>query len=208
MKKIIFRDDLVEELEKSIICLKFNINGEINYSYVTTNIEFILSFGNIDRATEDFKKNILSEEDIFDSDESFLFKLFSNNQLSEKIEFNVYDIFSNKLIVLNSGIFDGEIIKIASLYSPENENNIIKDSKLYIGNKTGAVSVSNDFTNYLKDNVTLSQIGIKDDETFFIFSTVNEYDQETKELKSIYLLKGESEWVLKLASNYLKINYL
>lgn len=193
MKKIIFRDDFIEELEKSIICLKFNVNGEINYSYVTTNIEFILSFGNIDRTTEDFKKNLLSEEDSFDSDESFLFKLFSNNQLSEKIEFNVYDIFSNKLIVLNSGIFDGEIIKIASLSFPQNENNIIKDSKLYIGNKTGTVSVSNDFANYLKDNITLSQIGIKDDETFFIFNAVNEYDQETKELKSIYLLKGESE---------------
>lgn len=193
MKKIIFKNDLIDEMQDGIICLKYSNKGDSNYSYITTNIEFILSLGTIDRTTEDFKQHVI-EEDYFESDESFLYTLFNKNELNKIIEFYAYDIFSNKLIMLNSGTFDGEIIKIASLTSPDfDKNNIIKDSKLYIGNKTGTLSISNEFTNCLKEDVTLSELGIKNDDTFCVFNSVNEYDKETKELKSIYLLKGESE---------------
>lgn len=124
---------------------------------------------------------------------------FTNGFTVELNKNEVYDILNNKTLELKTAMFAGEVYEIATCFEPE-DSLILKDSSLYIGNKTGAVLIS-DKTFSKHEKCSLSDFGILIDDKYEILKacvgilkTENDNDNDTIEvievLEDIYLVKG------------------
>ncbi len=115
---------------------------------------------------------------------------YLNNDFSPEMPQNhAYDVLNNKTLELKAELFDGEVYSIAHCHTPS-DNLELKNVKIYIGNKTGAIVISDKLLEkYSKSD--MDDFGIKDDNKFFILSACLGLDDNT--LEDIYLVNEEGE---------------
>lgn len=173
MSQIILNDQLKARLEDGIVCAKFiDKNGETNHRFLTTNEEFI-------SAISDNKEEWLMEQ----GDHSF-----QNGQ-----GVFAYDVLKGKATTFYISAFEGDIIQIAKLTEPD-KLSITKDAYLYLGDKTGPVSITNEMLSKMND-VSLEELQFKDDSACLKMKTQLSYiksiDSATTILKGIHILKDD-----------------
>lgn len=115
---------------------------------------------------------------------------FLNNDFSPDLSRDeVYDILNHKKLELEAESFDGEVFSVAHCYTP-NQELALKDVKVYLGNKTGAVVISDHMLNKFS-SCEMDEFGIKEDDKFFILSAC--LGVEGNVLEDIYLVNDEGE---------------
>ncbi len=110
---------------------------------------------------------------------SYVTNGFSPDLLREE----AFDILNNKVLELKTDLFTGGVYSVASCYSPEEELEL-KDVNLYLGNKSGAVVVSD---KVLGTECTLEDLEINGDDKHFIFKACLGIKEDS--LEDIYLVQ-------------------
>lgn len=174
MSQIILSDQLKARLEDGIVCAKFiDKNGETSHRFLTTNEEFISAISG-------------NEEDCFiDQDENFY------QEMGQGVF--AFDVLKGESTTFHISAFEGDIIQIAKLTEPDHLS-ITKDAYLYLGDKTGPVSITNEMLSKMND-VSLEELQFKDDSACLKMKTQLSYiksiDSATAILKGIYILKDD-----------------
>lgn len=164
--KIILKRDLNAALREGIVAFIYEKDGEKAHAFFTQNAEI---------ATY-----VSPQTDI--------------GQLDQYNAMMAFDILSRKITEIHPAFFSGEVYKITSLGEPE-EYSLNFESKLYLGNRTGAKSISKRIYESAK-SASLEDLGIQDDEHFYVFDTIVELEadsdaesEDVKKLSAIYLFK-------------------
>lgn len=168
VKRILLKDELNRALENSIVSFSYK-NGEVlNYAFFTRNRE-IAHYVNQDASLE---------------------------MLENSDTITVFDILSGQTREIHPGFFTGDVFEVATIGEPSGFTDTV-DAKLYLGNLTGAKSISKRFYEAAR-GVDVEEIGIKEDDSCYVFDSVLEikvdtdFDSETyneQQLSNIYLVK-------------------
>lgn len=115
---------------------------------------------------------------------------FLNDGFTPDLNVNeVYDILNKKTLEMEPESFDGIVYSVAHCYTPEDEVEL-NDAKVYIGNNTGAVVISDKMLSRFSE-ADMDEFGIKQDDKCFIFSAC--IGVKNNELEDIYLVNDEGE---------------
>lgn len=98
-----------------------------------------------------------------------------------------YDVLNRKTLTLEANAFEGEVYAVGHCYVPSNDLTL-KDVKIYIGNKTGAVVISEHMLSKFSDS-SMEEFGLKSDDKCFILSACLGIDDNS--LEDIYLVNDE-----------------
>lgn len=169
-RKILLKSDLLRTLSSGIVAFVFKgATEQNNFAFFTQNSEIA--------------QYVHEGVDI------------TKLESSEKI--HAFDILARKVVEIHPAFFEGEVYEVAVAGEPS-PYALNVDSKLYLGNITGAKSVSSRLYEQAK-TLSLEDLGIKDDESFFVFDTVIEIkkgsdieaiDYDSQYLSGIYLVRG------------------
>jgi hypothetical protein len=164
--RIILKCDLNAALREGIVAFIYEKDGQKAHAFFTQNAEIT--------------NYVSPQADI--------------EQLDQYNAMMAFDILSQKIIEIHPAFFTGEVYKITSLGEPE-EHSLNFHSKLYLGNRTGAKSISKRIYEAAK-SASLDELGIEDDEQFYVFDTIVELEadsnaesEDVKKLSAIYLFK-------------------
>ena len=189
-QKIILLDDYKNALEKGIVSLSYkqvitesNMSDNLTYCFHTRNVEFI-----------SYLTGLEAYEIEIDLDEA---NSESYNPDSA-VGVGVFNILSQKFETINFSEVTGEALAIASLTKPS-ETSTLVDARIYFGNKTGAISITEEFLQMVENKggeLNVLSLGFKEDEGAIVFDTVlavdeNILDGEQVALKSIHLVKSK-----------------
>lgn len=169
-KRILLKRDLNNALLDSIVSFSFlnEKTKEINFAFFTKNEEII--------------RYVEPETDLS----------FANE--SDKVY--AFDILSKSVKEIHPGFFAGDVFEVASVGEPSVFSEIV-DAKLYLGDLTGAKSISRRLYDSAKD-LDVEDIGIKNDNLCYVFDTVLELKNQSdilmanyneQYLSAIYLVK-------------------
>jgi dsDNA-binding SOS-regulon protein len=115
---------------------------------------------------------------------------FLNDGFSPDLQVDqAYDILNKKTLEIEPESFDGAVYSVAHCYLPEDEVEL-KNAKVYIGNNTGAVVISDKMLHDFS-NADIEDFGIKQDDKCFIFSAC--LGIKNNQLEDIYLVNDEGE---------------
>lgn len=145
---------------------------------------------------ESLKMGIVCLKDQLDDKEEYSHFFFTRNkEIIEKFNDGFYermqygeafDILNRKVTKLEPSLFTGSIHEVAVAAIPD-ESLDLKDAFVYIGNKTGAIVVSELMLTRFKDE-PLENFGIQDDDKHSIIPVCLGIENET--LEDIYLVKA------------------
>jgi len=98
-----------------------------------------------------------------------------------------FDILNKKTLELEASSFEGEVYSIGHCYLPSDDIEL-KDVKIYLGNKTGAVVISESMLKKFSDS-SLEDFGIKEDDKSMIITGCLGINGDV--LEDIYLVNDE-----------------
>lgn len=98
-----------------------------------------------------------------------------------------FDILNKKVIEIEAELFAGEVHSVATTYIPD-EKLSLKDAFVYMGNKSGAIVISQTILDKFS-NESLEDFGIKDDLKSVIIPVCLGLENDT--LEDIYILREE-----------------
>jgi hypothetical protein len=189
-QKIILLDDYKNALEKGIVSLSYkqvitesNMTDNLTYCFHTRNPEFIAYLTGLD--ADDVEYNLgQADSESFNPDSA--------------VGVGVFNILSQKFETINFSEVTGEALAIASLTKPSETAKLV-DARIYFGNKTGAISITEEFLQMVEskgDELNVLSLGFKEDEGAIVFDTVLAVDEnmlggEQVALKSIHLVKSQ-----------------
>jgi hypothetical protein len=127
------------------------------------------------------------ESHFFFTKNNELIDYFSKGFVSDHHHSEAYDILNNKYLELKAEYFIGEVVSVAHCYEPSERLNL-EDVKLYLGNKTGPLVISEKLLE-LFSKTESEEFGIKDDNKFIILSAC--LGIEDGALEDIYLINEE-----------------
>lgn len=165
-KRLILKKDLDNALTEGLVAFVFDHEGEKAHAFFTRNHEIA----------------------------SYVAPQVDTSQLSNINRIIAFNVLTKEVTEIHPAFFSGQVYQITSLGEPS-ENSINYESKLYLGNRTGAKSISKRIYEASK-SATLDELGILDDEQFYVFDTVVELESDTEDdssvvqkLSAIYLYK-------------------
>lgn len=127
------------------------------------------------------------ESHFFFTKNNELIDYFSKGFVGSHHHTEAYDILNNKYLELKAELFVGDVVSVAHCYKPSNELNL-KDVKLYLGNKTGPLVISDKLLE-LFSKTDAEEFGIKDDDKFIILTAC--LGVQDGALEDIYLINEE-----------------
>lgn len=191
-QKIILIDDYKNALEKGIVSLSYkqlitesNMTDNLTYCFHTRNAEFISYLTGHEIQIHEVEADLnQANSESFNSDSA--------------VGVSVFNILSQKFETVNFSEVTGEALAIASLTKPS-ETSTLVDARIYFGNKTGAVSITEEFLQMVEnkgEELNVLSLGFKEDDGAIVFDTVLAVDEnilggEQVALKSIHLVKSK-----------------
>jgi hypothetical protein len=187
-KKIILLEDYVESMDTGIVSVSFkgiltdsSMEDNTQFSFYTRNAEFI------SYVTGDDVEDVVARLEDRDT--------ISNLSSNDVIYIGAFDILKREYVKTSFSDITGEVLSVASLTKPDNECKLV-DARIYFGNRSGAMSITEDFLNLLEGKeVNMLEAGFKEDQVAVVFDTVLAVKESALsqngevQLKSIHLLK-------------------
>lgn len=168
-KRILLKKDLQNALYDSIVSFSFlTEENETSFAFFTQN--------------EEIARYVAPEADL--------------SMLEYTDNVYAFDILSKEVREIHPGFFAGDVFEVATIGEPSVFSEIV-DAKLYLGDKTGAKSISQRLYDSAK-NLDVEEIGIKEDKVCYVFDTALEVKKESdilmpnyneQYLSAIYLVK-------------------
>lgn len=190
-KKIILLEDYVDSMDTGIVSVSFKgiltdsaMEDNTQFSFYTRNIEFISHLTDLD--DEDI---VLELEDL---------DTVSNVSSNDVVTVGAFDILKREFVGTSFSDITGEVLSVAMLTKPDKQYKLV-DARIYFGNRSGAMSVTEDFLNLLQGKkVNMLEAGFKDDDAATVFDTVLAVNESVLsqngevELNSIHLVKPKA----------------
>lgn len=166
--KIILLEDYISALDTGIVSISYDSiiidnDSKTNYSFYTRNVEFIAHL------TGDDVEEVQAELEMVDS--------VSDIDSNDVLKVGAYNILERKFTSTFFSDITGEILFVSSLTKPKESHELV-NAKIYLGNETGAVSVTDSFLKMTQGkDKNMMEYGFKDDKVAIVFDTCLAYEE-------------------------------
>lgn len=197
-KQIILLEDFVTSMDTGIVSVSFQgiltdsaMTDNTQYSFYTRNIEFI------NYILDEDDESIVEELNFLDTNSNGVSHESEDINENGVLKVGVFDIIKKEFIGVSFSDIAGDVLLVASLTKP-NEDYKLVDARIYFGNRSGAMSITEDFLALLenRDEVNMLEAGFKQDDAAIVFDTVLAVEgfdaplsSDSVNLKGIHLVK-------------------